>query len=87
MGERRDLVSWSAMISCFAHSGMESRAVSTFIDMLEFGECPNQFCFAAVIQACSNSENARTGMVVFGFVIKIGYFESDVCVGGFVCKG
>ncbi|GFS32177.1 tetratricopeptide repeat (TPR)-like superfamily protein [Actinidia rufa] len=81
MGERRDLVSWSAMISCFAHSGMESRAVSTFIDMLEFGECPNQFCFAAVIQACSNSENARTGMVVFGFVIKTGYFESDVCVG------
>lgn len=81
MGEERDLVSWSAMISCFAHNGMELQAVSLFIDMLRFGEYPNQFCFSAVIQACSNTDNACIGMIIFGFVIKTGYFESDLCVG------
>ncbi|XAR52232.1 hypothetical protein NMG60_11020181 [Bertholletia excelsa] len=81
MGERRDLVSWSAMISCFAHNGMGSKSISTFIDMIEFGEYPNQFCFVAVIQACSSPENAWIGEIIFGFVIKTGFFESDVCVG------
>ncbi|XP_059629073.1 pentatricopeptide repeat-containing protein At3g49170, chloroplastic-like [Cornus florida] len=81
MGESRDLVSWSAMISCFAHNGMNSKAISTFFEMLEFGENPNQFCFSAVIQACSNVNNASIGKVIFGSVIKTGYFESDVCVG------
>ncbi|KAG5558803.1 hypothetical protein RHGRI_008682 [Rhododendron griersonianum] len=47
MGERRDVVSWSAMISCFSHNDMESKAISTFVKMLEFGEYPNQFGFAA----------------------------------------
>ncbi|KAF7148937.1 hypothetical protein RHSIM_Rhsim03G0201700 [Rhododendron simsii] len=81
MGERRDVVSWSAMISCFSHNDMESKAISTFVKMLEFGEYPNQFGFAAVIRACSNAENAWIGDVIFGSVIKTGYFESDVCIG------
>ncbi|KAM3378333.1 pentatricopeptide repeat-containing protein, chloroplastic [Capsicum galapagoense] len=81
MGEKRDLVSWSAMISCFAHCGMGVEAVVSFIEMVEFGECPNQFCFSAVIQACCNEELGWVGLGVFGFVIKTGYFESDVCVG------
>ncbi|KAL3521624.1 hypothetical protein ACH5RR_019773 [Cinchona calisaya] len=81
MGDKRDLVSWSAMISCYAHSNMELQAIFTFFDMIECGEHPNQFCFSAAIQACSNVEYAWIGMVIFGFVIKTGYFESDVCVG------
>ncbi|KAL7229741.1 hypothetical protein ACSBR2_008281 [Camellia fascicularis] len=31
--------------------------------------------------ACSNSKNAWIGKIIFGFVIKTGYFESDVCIG------
>ncbi|XP_009760813.1 pentatricopeptide repeat-containing protein At3g49170, chloroplastic [Nicotiana sylvestris] len=81
MGEKRDLVSWSAMISCFAHCGMELEAVLTFFDMVEFGEYPNQFCFSAVIQACCSGEFGWIGLVIFGFVVKTGYFESDICVG------
>ncbi|CAK9187737.1 unnamed protein product [Ilex paraguariensis] len=81
MGEKKDLVSWSAMISCLTHSGMELEAIFTFFDMVQSGEYPNQFCFSAAIQACSNVDNAWIGIVIFGFVIKTGYFESDVCVG------
>ncbi|KAH7855407.1 hypothetical protein Vadar_024496 [Vaccinium darrowii] len=66
MGDRRDMVSWSAMISCFSHNDMESKAISTFINMLEFGEYPNQFFFAAVIQDFSNAVNAWIADIVFG---------------------
>ncbi|PWA65720.1 tetratricopeptide repeat (TPR)-like superfamily protein [Artemisia annua] len=79
--EVKDLVTWSAMISCFSHNGMESQALATFVEMLKHGECPNQYCFSAAIQACCSKEYARVGGTVFGFVIKTGYFESDVCVG------
>ncbi|XP_042031427.1 pentatricopeptide repeat-containing protein At3g49170, chloroplastic-like [Salvia splendens] len=80
-GGARDLVSWSAMISGYAHSGLNSEAIALFFEMVEFGERPNQFCFSAAIRACSNREYAGIGLVIFGFVVKSGYFESDVCVG------
>ncbi|KAI6672442.1 hypothetical protein NL676_000348 [Syzygium grande] len=37
MGDKRDLVSWSSMISCYANSRMEFEAVDTFVRMLEDG--------------------------------------------------
>ncbi|XP_058100383.1 pentatricopeptide repeat-containing protein At3g49170, chloroplastic [Magnolia sinica] len=81
MGAKKDLVSWSAMISCFAHNNREIEAISMFYKMLESGQYPNQFCFASVIQACSNMQHAWIGKVIFGFVIKTGFLASDECVG------
>lgn len=49
--------------------------------MLELGFSPNEYCFAAAIRACSSPDNASIGSVVFGFVIKSGYLDADVCVG------
>jgi len=46
-----------------------------------YGIYPNEDCFAAVIRACSNADNISIGKMTFGFVIKSGYFESDLCVG------
>lgn len=81
MGDMKDLVSWSAMISCYAHNGFNFEAIQLFFEMVKFGEVPNQFCFSAAIRACSNRAYARIGLVIFGFLMKTGYFESDVCVG------
>ncbi|RDY04055.1 Pentatricopeptide repeat-containing protein, chloroplastic, partial [Mucuna pruriens] len=81
MGNKRDLVSWSAMISCFANNTMEFRALVTFLDMLQCGIYPNEYCFTASIRSCSNAEFFSIGRVIFGFVFKTGYFDSNVCVG------
>ncbi|MQL95098.1 hypothetical protein Taro_027761 [Colocasia esculenta] len=81
MGERRDLVSWSTMISSAANAGVWSRAVALFVAMLEEGIRPNEFCFSSVLRACSNSEYFYFGLMVFGFLMKMGYFGPDVCVG------
>jgi pentatricopeptide repeat protein len=79
MGDERDLVSWSAMVSCFANNDMEFEATGAFLEKLENGFHPNEYCFAAVIRACSNADNISIGKMTFGFVIKTGYFESDLC--------
>ncbi|TKY68238.1 Pentatricopeptide repeat-containing protein [Spatholobus suberectus] len=81
MGSKRDLVSWSAIISCFANNGMESHALVTFLDMLQHGIYPNEYCFTASIRSCSNAQHFSIGRVIFGFLLKTGYFDSDVCVG------
>ncbi|KAG9448296.1 hypothetical protein H6P81_014424 [Aristolochia fimbriata] len=81
MGDKRGLVSWSAMISGYVRNGKEFEAIKSFYGMLESGECPNQYCYSSVIQACSNKKYAWIGKLIFGSTLKTGYFGSDVCVG------
>ncbi|RYQ85540.1 hypothetical protein Ahy_B10g105109 [Arachis hypogaea] len=78
----RDLVSWTAMISCFANHRMHRHSLSTFIQLLRTTDFyPNEFSFTASLRSCSNAEFFSTGLAVFGFVLKTGYLDADVCVG------
>lgn len=79
--DKRDLVSWSAMISCYANNKKELEAIALFLDMLGEGFGPNEYCYTAVIRACSTPKTAAIGDSIFGFLTKQGYFYSDVCVG------
>ncbi|OAY44342.1 pentatricopeptide repeat-containing protein At3g49170, chloroplastic [Manihot esculenta] len=81
MGDKRDLVSWSALISCYSNNRMEFEAINTYIDMLNYGFYPNEYCYTAVIRACSNKDNVSLGEIIFGSLMKSGYFNSHVCVG------
>ncbi|CAF2085018.1 unnamed protein product [Brassica napus] len=78
---KRDNVSWSAMMACYGNNGKELDAIKLFVGFLELGLVPNDYCYTAVIRACSNPENVAVGRVILGFLMKTGYFESDVCVG------
>lgn len=79
--DKRDLVSWSAMISCYANNKKELEAIALFLDMLQEGFSPNEYCYTAVIRACSTPKTARVGDSIFGFLTKDGYFDSDVRIG------
>ncbi|XP_058759902.1 pentatricopeptide repeat-containing protein At3g49170, chloroplastic-like [Vicia villosa] len=81
---QRDIVSYSSMISCYANNGNPLKAVNMFVELLhQDGIFPNEYCFTAAIRACgcSNSRFFETGLSLFGFVLKTGYFDSHVCVG------
>ncbi|EFH53913.1 hypothetical protein ARALYDRAFT_323502 [Arabidopsis lyrata subsp. lyrata] len=78
---KRDVVSWSAMMACFGNNGREFDAIKLFVEFLEMGLVPNDYCYTAVIRACSNSDFVGVGRVILGFLMKTGHFESDVCVG------
>ncbi|KAG2329560.1 hypothetical protein Bca52824_000740 [Brassica carinata] len=78
---KRDVVSWSAMMACYGNNGKEVDAIKLFVGFLGLGLVPNDYCYTAVVRACSNPENVAVGRVILGFLMKTGYFESDVCVG------
>ncbi|KAK6925977.1 Pentatricopeptide repeat [Dillenia turbinata] len=42
---KRDLASWSSLISCYSNNDMEFEAIVRFIDMIELGYCPNDEYF------------------------------------------
>ncbi|XP_042434966.1 pentatricopeptide repeat-containing protein At3g49170, chloroplastic-like isoform X3 [Zingiber officinale] len=81
MGSRRDVVSWTALVSYGAQNGMQGRAIAMFCQMLETGIIPNEFSFCSVIQACSKSEYLWIGRAILGFVVKMGFFWWDASVG------
>ncbi|CAA6672923.1 unnamed protein product [Spirodela intermedia] len=84
MGEdKRDLVSWSTMISGAARGEnlQPATAAALFCEMLDSGFRPNEFCFSGVLHACANAKLLPFGLAVFGFLIKAGYFAAGVCVG------
>ena len=60
---------------------MHHEALITFLDVLRNGLYPNEYCFTASLRSCSSAEFFPTGLAVFGFVLKSGYFDADVCVG------
>ncbi|KAL5974775.1 hypothetical protein ACLOJK_031446 [Asimina triloba] len=61
MGERRNVVSWTSMISAFASLGMASDAINLFKVMKIKDVRPNQVTFLSILNACSHG-----GLVVVG---------------------
>ncbi|KAK7283816.1 hypothetical protein RIF29_13562 [Crotalaria pallida] len=78
----KDLVSFTSIISCLAINNLPLQALLTFLDMLHAALLPNEYCFTALLRACSHPMFFYpAGLAVFGFLLKTGYFDSHVCVG------
>ncbi|XP_037442624.1 pentatricopeptide repeat-containing protein At3g49170, chloroplastic-like [Triticum dicoccoides] len=78
----RDLVSWTAMAFCLARNGAEQEALLLLGEMLESGLRPNAFTLCAAARACFPGELFRlSGTAVLGFVLKTGFWGTDVSVG------
>lgn len=75
----RDLVSWTSMISGYAHNGYNSETLSFFDLMRDSGVKPNRVSILSVLLACSNLGALRKGEWFHSFVIQTG-FQSDVLV-------
>ncbi|CAA7037094.1 unnamed protein product [Microthlaspi erraticum] len=62
---RKNLVSWTTMISAFAMHGMGREAVSVFKDMERFGLKPNRVTMISVLNACSHGGLAEEEFLEF----------------------
>ncbi|GJM88736.1 hypothetical protein PR202_ga05288 [Eleusine coracana subsp. coracana] len=51
--ETRDVVAWSAMLTCYAQAGDSDGATSLFIEMTTQGLKPNEFTISSAIDACA----------------------------------
>ncbi|XP_028763879.1 pentatricopeptide repeat-containing protein At4g32430, mitochondrial [Neltuma alba] len=71
---KRDLVSWSAMVSGYAQEGDDRlEAVLIFINMMREGTLPDHVSLTGAISACGHEKNLELGRQVHGLTIKLGY--------------
>lgn len=65
MLDRRNLVSWTSIVSCFATHGLSIEAVELFAEMGRSGIRPNRITFLSVINACSHGGLVEQGLAFF----------------------
>ncbi|EFJ20196.1 hypothetical protein SELMODRAFT_109214 [Selaginella moellendorffii] len=61
----RDLVSWTAMVAAYAHSGYGQRALELFRAMVAEGHHPDAIAFVSVLNACSHIGIVEEGVRCF----------------------
>ncbi|XP_047056688.1 pentatricopeptide repeat-containing protein At1g09220, mitochondrial-like [Lolium rigidum] len=62
---RRNLVSWTSIISGFAMHGLSAEAVELFAEMRRAGIAPNRITFLSVLNACSHGGLVEQGVAFF----------------------
>ncbi|GLT59693.1 hypothetical protein SLA2020_324990 [Shorea laevis] len=67
--ERRNLVSWTSIISGFAMHGMGKEAIENFERMEKEGWKPNRVTFLSVLNACSHGGLVQEGLKFFGKMV------------------
>ncbi|XP_027358557.1 pentatricopeptide repeat-containing protein At4g13650 [Abrus precatorius] len=78
--QKRDSVSWVAMISGLSQSACEEEAVLLFCQMHTSGICPTPYIFSSVLSACTKKEFFDLGEQLHGLVLKQGFAsETYVC--------
>ncbi|EFJ23413.1 hypothetical protein SELMODRAFT_150748 [Selaginella moellendorffii] len=79
--ERKDVISWSTMISAYNQSGRHSEAIEIYRLMeSETSVEPNAVTFVGVIGACTGCGDVIRGRQVHGRLVSLG-LETDVAVG------
>ncbi|EFJ08097.1 hypothetical protein SELMODRAFT_132317 [Selaginella moellendorffii] len=65
MAARRDVISWTAMVSAFAHHGWGEEALEIFHAMILDGVLPNSVTLLSILSACSHSGLLKTAREKF----------------------
>ncbi|RLM80255.1 pentatricopeptide repeat-containing protein [Panicum miliaceum] len=72
---RRNLVSWSALISCCARAGRPELALELFARMR--GARPNEHIYASVARSCAALRALAAGAQVHGHAVKSGFLGAS----------
>lgn len=75
---KKNLVSWTSIISAFARHGMGKEAVQTFERMENDGWKPNRVSFLGVLSACSHGGLVDEGLKFFQKMVNEGQILPDV---------
>ncbi|GAY46327.1 hypothetical protein CUMW_096210 [Citrus unshiu] len=78
--ERRDAVSWNAIIAVQAQNGNEEETLFYFISMLHAIIEPDEFTYGSVLKACAGQQALNYGMQIHSRIIKSG-MGSNLFVG------
>lgn len=78
--ERRDAVSWNAIIAAHEQNEDEERTLELFTLMVRSGMEPDEFTYGSVLKACAGCQALSCGVEIHNRIIKLGT-GSDLFVG------
>ncbi|KAK9270332.1 hypothetical protein L1049_025911 [Liquidambar formosana] len=82
---RRNVVSWTALMTGYVHNSEPEVAVQVFQEMLEMGSYPTNYTLGTVLSACSSLYSVRLGKQIHGYSIKY-QIDSDPSIGNSLCS-
>lgn len=62
--EKKDVISWGSMISCYAHNGGAEVALDLFHEMVARGVQPNVVVLISALQACEATSSLEEGRIL-----------------------
>ncbi|XP_041017199.1 pentatricopeptide repeat-containing protein At4g39530-like [Juglans microcarpa x Juglans regia] len=77
---RKNVVTWTSMISAYVHDGSFGRAMKMFKGMLETGDKPNKFTFSIAVRACTGLSSRDLGQQIHCLMVQLG-LESNEFAG------
>lgn len=77
---KRNVVTWSAMITGYVQHGFGEKALELFCQMKQDGIEPNSVTFISIIKACEGTKSLEQGKLIHSHIIESG-LESDLCIG------
>lgn len=63
--DRKDILSWTAIILAYSNHGYGNQALQTFARMLRSGNKPDEITFVGVLSACSHAGLVKKGQRLF----------------------
>ncbi|KAK8558814.1 hypothetical protein V6N12_042108 [Hibiscus sabdariffa] len=70
--EKKDVISWNAIIAAHEQIGNEEATLSHFVSMLHSGIEPDEFTYGSVLKACADQKALDYGMKIHDRTIKSG---------------
>ena len=80
---KKDIIAWNEMISCYLQCGQAGASLSLFSRMISNGINPDNFTYAIAVDSCGFIASLRQGIQLHAGIIKRG-FHSDIIVGNAV---
>ncbi|XP_057533870.1 pentatricopeptide repeat-containing protein At2g22070-like [Amaranthus tricolor] len=82
---RRNVVSWTGLMTGYVHNLQPEVAIRLFVDMLEVGAYPTNYTFGTILSSCSSLLLVKLGKQIHGYIVKYGT-ESETSVGNSLCS-
>ncbi|KAG2569926.1 pentatricopeptide repeat-containing protein At4g13650-like [Panicum virgatum] len=77
--EKKDIISWTALLTCYAQNGLAQEVLIFFRAMLRRGLGSPVFCITGVLRACSTTSNLAAGLQIHSRALKLG-IDDDTSV-------
>ncbi|KAF8660205.1 hypothetical protein HU200_057771 [Digitaria exilis] len=76
---KKDIISWTALLTCYAQNGLAREVLMFFREMLRRGLGSPVFCVTGVLRACSTTSNLAAGLQIHSRALKLG-IDDDTSV-------